>query len=100
MDTIFFRVSVPIISENEKLGTLVLHWPADKLDAEIGKIIRFGIIVFIIIILILGSILYYAYRKNKSNIQIAYYDEYTGLRNNKYLSDYLKRFLCNPRKKK
>lgn len=95
----FFRVSVPIISENEKLGTLVLHWPTDKLDAEIGKIIRFGIIVFIIIILILGSILYYAYRKNKSNIQIAYYDEYTGLRNNKYLSDYLEKVLRNPRKR-
>jgi len=95
----FFRVSVPILSENEKIGTLVLHWPTDQLDAETGKIIRFGITVFVIIILILGYILYYAYRKNKSNVKIAYYDELTGLRNNKYLSDYLEKVLLDPRKR-
>lgn len=95
----FFRVSVPIFFENEKEGTLIIHWPTDRLDAEINEIIWYGIAVFLIIILIIGGILYYAFRKNKANIKIAYYDELTGLRNSKYLNDRLEELLRTTRKR-
>lgn len=95
----FFRVSVPIFVENEKIGSLLIHWPTDKVDAKITQMLRYAITVSLIIISITGSTLYYAYRKNKSNIKIAYYDELTGLRNNKYLTEYLNQVLTNPRRR-
>lgn len=95
----FFRVSVPIFVENEKIGSLLIYWPTDKVDAKITQMLRYAITVSLIIISITGSILYYAYRKNKSNIKIAYYDELTGLRNSKYLTEYLNQVLTNPRRR-
>ena len=95
----FFRISVPIFVENEKIGSLLIHWPTDKVDAKITQMFRYAITVSLIIISITGSILYYAYRKNKSNIKIAYYDELTGLRNSKYLTEYLSQVLRNPYRK-
>ena len=95
----FFRVSVPIFVENEKIGSLLIHWPTDRVDAKITQMLRYAITVSLIIISITGSILYYAYRKNKSNIKIAYYDELTGLRNSKYLTEYLNQVLRNPDRK-
>lgn len=95
----FFRVSVPIFFENEKFGTLLIYWPTDKIDADVKKIILYAITVFSIIIFTTGGILHYAYRKSKANIKIAYYDELTGLRNSKYLSEYLYRVLRNPYRK-
>lgn len=95
----FFRVSVPIFVENEKIGSLLIHWATDKVDTKITQMLRYAITVSLIIIIITGSILYYAYRKSKSNIKIAYYDELTGLRNSKYLTDYLYQLLRNPYRK-
>ena len=95
----FFRVSVPIFVENEKIGSLLIYWPTDKVDAKITQMFRYAITVSLIIISITGSILYYAYRKSKSNIKIAYYDELTGLRNSKYLTEYLNQVLRNPYRK-
>lgn len=95
----FFRVSVPIFFENEKFGTLLIHWPTEKLDAGVKEIILYAITVFSIIIFTTGGILHYAYRKSKANIKIAYYDELTGLRNSKYLSEYLYQVLRNPFRK-
>ncbi|MGA9517999.1 MAG: GGDEF domain-containing phosphodiesterase [Trichococcus sp.] len=92
----FLRVSVPIFFENDKFGTLLIHWPTEKIDAGVKKIILYAITVCSIIIFTTGGILFYAYRKSKSNIKIAYYDELTGLRNSKYLSEYLDQVLRNP----
>lgn len=95
----FFRVSVPIFVENEKIGSLLIDWPTDKVDTKITQMLRYAITVSLIIISITGGILYYAYRKNKSNIKIAYYDELTGLRNSKYLTEYLNQVMRNPYRK-
>lgn len=95
----FFRLSEPIFVENEKIGTLLIHWPTDELDDDVNKIIRYAIAIFLIIIITMGGILFYAYRKNKSNIKIAFYDELTGLRNSKYLTEYLNQVLRNPYRK-
>ncbi|MDK2780811.1 MAG: hypothetical protein PWP61_1108 [Trichococcus sp.] len=98
-DKEIFRVAVPIYSDFMRTGTLVIDWPTDNLDAQVLEIIRFGAIVLAVIVLTTGSILYYAYRKNQANIKIAYYDELTGLRNNKYLHDYLDHIVAVPRRR-
>lgn len=96
--TALFRVSVPIYSDFVRLGTLVIDWPTDNLDKQVSEIIHFGIGVLVAILLTIGGILFYAYRKNKENIKIAYYDEVTGLRNTRYLHDYLEGLIAVPRK--
>jgi diguanylate cyclase (GGDEF)-like protein len=92
----FFSLSEPIFVENEKIGTLLIYWPTDELDAEVNEIIRCAIAILLIVIIVMGGILISAYRKSKSNIKIAYYDELTGLRNSKYLSEYLYHVLRKP----
>jgi GGDEF domain-containing protein len=76
------------LRRSDKLKTVEVTYPTDNLDAQVLEIICFGAIVLAVIVLTTGSILYYAYRKNQANIKIAYYDQLTGLRNNKYLYDY------------
>ena len=98
-DKEIFRVAVPIYSDYMRIGTLMIDWPTDNLDAQVLEIIRFGAIVLAVIVLTTGSILYYAYRKNQANIKIAYYDQLTGLRNNKYLHDYLDHIVAVPRRR-
>jgi len=77
----------------------VIDWSIDNLDKQVSEIIRFGIGVLIAIMLTTGGILFYAYRKNKENIKIAYYDDVTGLRNTRYLHDYLDGLLVVPKKR-
>ncbi|TAH74728.1 MAG: bifunctional diguanylate cyclase/phosphodiesterase [Anaerolineaceae bacterium] len=84
-----FQVCVPVFYGNKRFGTLSVAYSTDRTDNEIRNIIFEGIIQFHIVFLVLGSILFYAYRKNKSNIRIAYYDKLTGLPNNEYLQEYL-----------
>ena len=58
-------------------------------DSEIGSIIRSGILEFLVTMTVIISILFYAYRKNISNVKSAYYDKLTGLPNSLYLEEYL-----------
>lgn len=95
----YYSISAPIVSDTEKIGTLLLRWPAEKIDTEVAQIVRFGTSIFLIVIFTTGIILYYAYKKNKSNVKIAYYDELTGLRNSKFLMDYLDAVLRHPSKR-
>ncbi len=92
----FFSLSEPIFVEDEKIGTLLIYWPTDELDAEVNENIRYAILTLLFIIIVIGGMGLSAYRKSKTNIKIAYYDELTGLRNSKYLSEYLYRVLRNP----
>ncbi len=55
------------------------------MDEEVRSIMMEGVVEFLILMCVGGAILYYAYRKDKSNIKIAYYDELTGLPNGTYL---------------
>ena len=89
------HVSAPVYNGTSFMGTLALMWPVNIIDDEYNMIILNGIIEFSIIIAVLGAILYYAYRKNKSNIKYAYYDELTGLPNSIYLEEYLSEVLKN-----
>ncbi len=83
------HVCAPVYYNNRLLGVLSIYWRADTLDQEIGSIVKNNMITFVITAFTMGAILYYAYRKNKSNIKIAYYDKLTGLPNNQYLQEYL-----------
>ena len=76
-----------------------MRWPTGKTEAEVAQIVRFGASIFFIVIFTTGIILFYAYKKNKSNVKIAYYDELTGLRNSKFLMDYLDTALRHPNKR-
>jgi len=87
------------LRRSDKLKTVEVTYPTDNLDAQVLEIICFGAIVLAVIVLTTGSILYYAYRKNQANIKIAYYDQLTGLRNNKYLHDYLDYIVAVPRRR-
>lgn len=84
-----FQVCVPIFYGEERIGTLSVAWSTDESDAKIMEIIFTGLSIFFAVISISGIILYYAYRKNKSHLKIAYYDKLTNLPNSEYLIEYL-----------
>ena len=84
-----FQVCVPVLSEDKSLGTLTVAWRTDEIDGEIKDIIFNNFLQLALVSAIVGAIMYYAYRKNKSNIRIAYYDKLTGLPNSQYLNEYL-----------
>lgn len=94
------HVCAPIYYNNENLGTLSMVWPSQLIDDEVRNILLRNTISFVLITITIGIILYYAYRKNKSNIEIAYYDKLTGLPNNEYLHEYLNEQLNTSNKKK
>ena len=80
-----FQVCMPVLSEDKSLGTLTVAWRTDEIDGEIKDIIFNNFLQLAIV----GAIMYYAYRKNKSNLRLAYYDKLTGLPNSEYLNEYL-----------
>lgn len=84
-----FLATVPISDRSGHEGYLLLTWPTDQVDAEIKSVIGNAFMQMLIVMLFLSAILFYAYRKNKSNIKIAYYDKLTGLPNETYLLEYL-----------
>lgn len=87
----YLHMCKPVLYNNEKIGTLALFWSPEIIDIEIRSTISNSIVAFFIFTFILGSLLYYAYRKNKLNNKIAYYDKVTGIPNEDYLHEYLER---------
>lgn len=85
-----FHACAPIFYNEEWLGVLVIIWKSDLIKLEIEEIIATGVLELLLILLVIGSILFFAYKKNQSNIKIAYYDTLTGLPNAAYLDEYLK----------
>lgn len=83
------QASAPLYYGNDYQGTLAIIWPTNMVDTEIRSIIRSGILEFLVIMTIIVSILFYAYRKNISNVKSAYYDKLTGLPNSLYLEEFL-----------
>ncbi|MCK9478113.1 MAG: bifunctional diguanylate cyclase/phosphodiesterase [Firmicutes bacterium] len=83
------HVCAPVFYNGEKIGTLTVIWSPRLINTEIKQIIIENGFRLILVFIVLGAVLYYAYSKNKDNIKIAFYDELTGLPNNEYLNDYL-----------
>jgi diguanylate cyclase (GGDEF)-like protein len=83
------QTSVPIYHDEEQYGILNILWSTKKVDDEVRSLVSEGIGQFLIIFIFILGILYYAYRKNKSNVEITYYDKLTGLPNGEYLMEYL-----------
>lgn len=84
-----FHTCAPVFYNHEWLGTLAIIWKSDLIDSEIRDIIVNGVWELGLIILVIGAVLYFAYKKNQSNVKIAYYDRLTGLPNTEYLDEYL-----------
>lgn len=89
------HVCAPVYNKGTYLGTLLLIWPAGIVEQEIRSIAMGGFLEFLILMTVGGAILYYAYRKDKSNVKIAYYDELTGLPNSTYLEEYLEELVVS-----
>ena len=85
------HVFVPIFYNDERIGTLSIGWPADATQEEVLKIFKTGIYAFISVVIVIGIILFYSYRKSQSNLEIAYYDKLTRLPNREYLYEYLQK---------
>ncbi len=84
-----YQVCVPIYHMEERLGSLSIGWSTDETDKEIIGIIQNGILIFFVIVLIIGAVIFFAFRKSKENITVAYYDKLTGLPNKEYLYEFL-----------
>lgn len=91
---------IPIYHNREKHGTLIVKWAAAQINADVRRVVVNGLLQLIVIFSIMMIIFYYAYRKNKSNIQTAFYDKLTGLPNNEYLLEYLQEYILDHDKKK
>lgn len=85
--------SAPVYHGNDYQGTLSIVWPKNILDDEIARIVRNGLFLFLLTMLVVLSIFYYAYRKNVSNVRSAYYDKLTGLPNSLHLEEYLNKVI-------
>lgn len=83
------RVYVPINHLDTNMGWLAMYWPSDDTDNRVRAIIYSGIFLYFVFTLVVGFIIYYAYRKDKSNYKLAYYDSLTGLPNRSYLREHL-----------
>ncbi|SFO09333.1 putative bifunctional diguanylate cyclase/phosphodiesterase [Proteiniclasticum ruminis] len=95
-----FRVSVPVKRNGYNYGILAVYWETAQSSAEIRGIIFQGVLKFTVVSVMLFSIMYYGYRKNRRNIQLAFYDELTGLPNQTYLEDHLEELLTHGKQKK
>lgn len=88
-----FRVSAPVEKDEQILGVLSVDWDMKESRQEILSILWNGAVKFLVMAVVLFFIMYYGYRKNKHNIQLAYYDSLTGLPNQTYLQEYLSELL-------
>ncbi|HLW22161.1 MAG TPA: bifunctional diguanylate cyclase/phosphodiesterase [Sphaerochaetaceae bacterium] len=88
-----YLVGVPVLIEDQFIGNLVITWEADELANEIQELIFQAIFQYLILLSFFGAILYYAYRKNKANVRLAFYDALTGLPNEVFLNEYLEDIL-------
>lgn len=87
------QTSVPIYHDEERHGVLYISWSTNVVEEEIKNLVLESLMQFLIVFIFMIGVLYYAYRKNKSNIEIAYYDKLTGLPNEAYLVEYLDELL-------
>lgn len=94
------HVYSPILKANEQIGMLSIIWKTTEIDNEIKGILLSSLGLYLVITLIISTILYYAYKKDTSNFQIAYYDKLTGLPNEQYLKKYLEQTLLSYKKSK
>ena len=83
------RVYVPVEHLGTNMGWLAMYWPSDDTDNRVRAIIISGVFLYLVFTFVVGFIIYYAYRKDKSNYKIAYFDNLTGLPNRSYLKEHL-----------
>ena len=94
-----FRIVVAINHNGLHLGWLAMYWPTNETDNEVLSIIVSGIFLYLIVTIVFCFILYYAYKKDRSNYQLAYYDSLTKLPNRSFLREYLNSVYSSQSKK-
>ncbi|MDP3442851.1 MAG: diguanylate cyclase, partial [Ignavibacteria bacterium] len=83
------RVIVPVEREGVRYGWLAMYWPSVETDNKVTAIIIGGVFLYLVFTCVVGFILYHAYKKDKSNYKLAYYDSLTGLPNRSFLKEHL-----------
>ncbi|MGI6752304.1 MAG: putative bifunctional diguanylate cyclase/phosphodiesterase [Anaerovoracaceae bacterium] len=89
MNNGLLHVCAPVFYDGEKLGTLTVVWSSKIITTDINRLIVENVLRFFIISLILSGVLFYAYRKRKFSVKMAFYDGLTGLPNDNYLKWFL-----------
>lgn len=93
------HVSAPIYHEEEKIGNMVFLWSIGDLEARTGRIIQFASFSVFFIMLVNGILIYYAYKKDQSHVQLAYFDRLTGLPNQEHLDKALEEIISRKEQK-
>lgn len=81
--------------DENTFGTLSIVWSSSIIIDGIMENLISGLISFFLTMMTIALILYYAYKKSRSNIENAYYDRVTGLGNHYYLDEYLTSVIKN-----
>ena len=84
-DESIYELFVPIIVNNEKIGTLAFAHNLKAEQNEILTLIVIGIVILIIVSLLIVYVVLSNYDKNKQLAKAAYFDPLTGLPNIEYL---------------
>ncbi|MFP4479128.1 MAG: putative bifunctional diguanylate cyclase/phosphodiesterase [Candidatus Izemoplasmatales bacterium] len=94
-----FYVFVPIISDDQRIGTLVVTRSTEFVENIESEIISNGKYILSFALIILGVAAYLIYKRSQSFLDLAYYDRITGLPNDLYLRAYLKENMKDDYKK-
>lgn len=87
------HVSTPVFLDGEKMGTIVFLWSLQNLHEQTEEIVSWAIFLAIIVLILNAIIIVYAYRKDKSHVDLAYFDHLTGLPNREYLERVLEEMI-------
>jgi diguanylate cyclase (GGDEF)-like protein len=84
---------VPIHIEDEKIGTLAVAQSTEDMDLVFSEAVKNGLYNLISVFLVIGFFAAYIIRNNKQLVEMAYYDNLTGLPNQAYLKEYIQETL-------
>jgi diguanylate cyclase (GGDEF)-like protein len=84
---------VPIYIEDDKIGTLAVAQSTEDMDLVISEAVKNGLYNLTSVFIVIGFFAAYIIRNNKQLVEMAYYDNLTGLPNQAYLKEYIQETL-------
>lgn len=90
-----YEVLTPVFDDNGRVGTLAISYIISDVLEVLRWIYIAGMSILIIIFLLVARGIYKIRQKNKKLIDLAYYDQLTGLPNLDYLMEFSKDRICD-----